>query len=124
MAADLTYIRVSIGDTDATDYTFSDVTINAFLTKFVNENLVIGKLFRGLASIAAGGTSVSIGKVSESKSPDVFLKQAEYFESLAMAEGVDATGGDMVFDDVVEIGNSEFSIEEILVNNLINQGII
>lgn len=121
MAADLTYIRISVGDTDSTNYAYTDAQINAMLTKFVNENLTIAKLLRGLAAKAAQQTSVSAGGVSESTSPAELLKQAEAFEALAAAEGYDPTGGDIAYDDIVEIGNSEFVTEEILINNILNE---
>jgi len=123
-AATINYIRSIIGDTDTSNLIFTDIQIDAVYTKFPNDNLTIAKLLRALAARAAQQKSTSIGKISESTDPQSLLDQAIEYEALAAAEGFDTTGGTIAYDEVIDIAHSEFSMEEILVNKILNNGFI
>lgn len=116
-AATLEIIRLNIGDINADLYTFTDTMIeNIYNAVGGNVNLTSAKFLRSLAVMAGQRSSVSMGKISESANAAELTKQAEAFEALAKADGVDLNGNAVAYDEVVEMGYTEFACTDIAKN--------
>lgn len=121
-SAQRTLIRVNIGDRGADNFT--DVEIDAvFDASASNINLTSCRLLRSLASEAAQLQSIGMGKVSQSANANALQTQAQKFEDLAAADGLDVNGNEIAYDEVVEIAHTEFSADEIATNNTTKQNL-